>query len=85
MVYHNYYANYDYGSGKIYLTGVRSNNGAGSLSNVGGNLIGNNPALLTGAVPVSIPVVTSTRLDGYRTPKLRSRKNGNHFRFCPTK
>jgi len=53
VVYHNVYANYNYGRGKIYLTGIRSNNGGSSgsstpLSNVGGTLVSNNPGLLTG-------------------------------------
>lgn len=48
VVYHNFYANYDYGRGKVYLAGLRSNNGGGALSNVGGNLVANNPQLLSG-------------------------------------
>jgi len=48
VVYHNAYANYDYGMGKIYMVYVRSNNGNGTLSNVGGNLVANNPALVAG-------------------------------------
>ncbi len=48
VVYHNAYANYDYGRGKIYATVVRSNNGgaangSGALNNLGGNIVSNNP------------------------------------------
>lgn len=47
--YHSFYANYDYGRGKLYAAFVRSNNGgangngSGALSNVGGSIVGNNP------------------------------------------
>lgn len=55
VVYNNYYANWDYGTGKVYLVYIRSNNQtttAGSPSgtlNNGGNPLGTTGALVTGA------------------------------------
>ena len=54
VVYNNYYANFDYGMGKVYLVYIRSNNQsttAGSPSgtlNNGGNPLGTTGALVTG-------------------------------------
>jgi predicted porin len=54
VVYNNYYANFDYGMGKVYLVYIRSNNQsttAGSPSgtlNNGGNPLGTTGSLVTG-------------------------------------
>ena len=56
VVYHNYYANFDYGMGKIYLVYIRSNNQSttpatppsGPPLNNGGNPLGTTGALVTG-------------------------------------
>lgn len=45
VVYHNVYANYDYGKGKIYLAAVRSNNSTG-------NAAGNNAATILNNVSI---------------------------------
>lgn len=46
VVYHNVYANYDYGKGKLYFAYVRSNNSTGNAS-------GNNAASILGNVGAS--------------------------------
>jgi len=46
--YHNLYANYDYGQGKVYAVFIRSNNSAASATN------GNNAATLLGNVGVLV-------------------------------
>ena len=53
VVYNNYYANFDYGMGKVYLLYVRSNNqsttpGTGGTLNNGSNPLGTTGALVAG-------------------------------------
>lgn len=50
IAYHNLYANYDYGQGKVYLAFVRSNNITASANgNTAGQLLGLTGTLVTGA------------------------------------
>ena len=54
VVYNNYYANFDYGMGKLYLLYVRSNNqsttaGTGGTLNNGSNPLGTTGALVAGS------------------------------------
>ena len=53
VVYNNFYGNYDYGVGKVYLVYIRSNNqsttaGTGGTLSSGGNPLGTTGALVTG-------------------------------------
>jgi predicted porin len=53
VYYSNFYGNYDYGTGKVYLVYIRSNNqsttaGTGGTLNNGGNPLGTTGALVTG-------------------------------------
>jgi predicted porin len=53
VVYNNFYGNFDYGKGKVYLVYIRSNNqsttaGTGGTLNNGGNPLGTTGALVTG-------------------------------------
>jgi len=53
VYYSNFYGNYDYGMGKVYLVYIRSNNqsttaGTGGTLNNGGNPLGTTGALVTG-------------------------------------
>ena len=53
VYYSNFYANFDYGMGKVYLVYIRSNNqsttaGTGGTLNNGGNPLGTTGALVTG-------------------------------------
>lgn len=53
VYYSNFYANYDYGMGKVYAVYIRSNNqsttaGTGGTLNNGGNPLGTTGALVTG-------------------------------------
>src|SRR5262245_45141348 len=53
VVYNNFYANWEYGMGKVYLVYIRSNNqsttaGTGGTLNNGGNPLGTTGALVTG-------------------------------------
>jgi predicted porin len=51
IVYHNLYANYDYGQGKVYLVAIRSNNSTSSAttSNNGTTILGTVGALIDGS------------------------------------
>jgi len=52
MYYHNGYANYEYGRGKVYLTWVRSNNNtAGAAGNNAGAIVNNIGGVLAGTNP----------------------------------
>ena len=56
VVYNNFYGNWDYGRGKIYLVYIRSNNqsttpGTGGDLNNGGNPLGTTGTLVTGTDP----------------------------------
>lgn len=64
-VYHNVYANYDYGRGKVYAAYVHSNNGGGALSNVGGNIVANNPSTPTGSTTGSLNTGMDASLNTY--------------------
>jgi predicted porin len=53
VVYNNFYGNFDYGMGKVYLVYIRSNNqsttaGTGGTLNNGGNPLGTTGSLVTG-------------------------------------
>ncbi|WP_092948414.1 porin [Roseateles sp. YR242] len=49
--YDNFYGNYDYGAGKVYLVYIRSNNSAATaVSNNAGTVLGNTGVLMTGTV-----------------------------------
>jgi len=53
VVYNNFYGNFDYGKGKVYLVYIRSNNqsttaGTGGTLNNGGNPLGTTGTLVTG-------------------------------------
>lgn len=65
VVYHNMYANYDYGRGKVYLAYVRSNNKDGALSNVGGNVVGNAPYTPVGSTAVALDSGLSSTVNNF--------------------
>jgi len=51
VTYHNLYANYDYGQGKVYLTWIRSNNSASNANgNNAGSVLGGIGGLVAGTV-----------------------------------
>jgi predicted porin len=71
IYYHNLYANYDYGQGTLYGVYIHSNNGAGALSNVGGNEVGN--------LPVSSPGTSASVNVAYNVFQVAA-----DFRVTPT-
>ena len=79
VLYNNYYANWDYGNGKIYLVYIRSNNQsttAGSPSgtiNNGGNPLGTTGALVTGTDVGAKTYynITQVSADYWLNPKVR--------------
>ena len=78
IYYHNVYANYDYGQGKVYLAYVRSNNNgttgtAPNVLNNGGSPLGNTGALLAGTDTAARNFydIYQVSADYKVTPKLR--------------
>jgi predicted porin len=76
--YDNVYANWDYGKGKVYLAGVRSNNngptaGAPGILNNGASPLGNTGSLVTGTDTGALTFYKIYQLsaDYQITPKLR--------------
>ena len=66
VVYHNYYGNYDYGMGKVYLVYVRSNNQSTTAGTVGTLNNGGNPLGTTGALVTGTDVGARTYYDIYQ-------------------
>jgi len=76
--YDNVYANWDYGKGKVYLAGVRSNNngptaGAPGILNNGASPLGNTGSLVTGTDTGALTFykIYQISADYQITPKLR--------------
>jgi len=79
VTYHNWYANYNYGAGKVYLVYVRSNNnsttaGTGGTLNNGGsplNNVGNSLVAGTDTGANTYYGISQISVDYYLNPKVR--------------